>query len=86
MEHPVDSEGALEFWKTVSQSTDGFDWLPNHKPYTRACLLEELPVAQENYNSYVKLTNVDKPVDDESLDLKNVSIFFVDLRARGMIK
>jgi hypothetical protein len=85
-EHPVDSEGALEFWKTVSQSTDGFDWLPNHKPYTRSCELEELPLPFSTYKSYITLSSVDKPADDESLNLNNVSIFFIDLRARGMIK
>jgi hypothetical protein len=85
-QHPVDSLGCLEFWKEVSQSVDGFDWLANHKPYVRSCQLQELPLALANYESYITLSTAEKPADDGSLNLKNVSIFFLDLRARGMIK
>jgi hypothetical protein len=85
-QHPVDSLGCLEFWREVSQSSDGFDWLANHKPYVRSCELQELPLALENYNSYITLSTADKPAEDDLLNLKNVSIFFIDLRARGMLK
>jgi hypothetical protein len=52
----------------------------------KSCQLEELPQALLAYNSYITLTNADKPADDDFLNLKNVSIFFVDVRARAMIK
>ena len=85
-QHPVDSFGCLEFWKEVSQSSDGFDWLANHKPYVRSCELQELPEAFANYNSYITLSTADKPEGDSSLNLRNVTLFFIDLRPRGMIK
>jgi hypothetical protein len=69
----------------VSSSDDGFEWLPNHKPYTKSCSIEDLPEAKAVFDSYITLTTVERPADLPQ-PLRNVSIFFVDFRQRGMIK
>ena len=78
-------EGCLSWWANIGCSDDGFDWLPKLRPYTRMCQLEECKEAYDIYQSYITLKVADKPDDGDLLE-KNVRIFFVDLRSRGLVK
>jgi hypothetical protein len=80
------AEESLQVWRNSKHIVDlYFDWLPNHKPYTRQCDINEIPEAFAQYNSFISLTNTSLPGLDD-FHVSDVNIFFLDTRVKGMIR